>query len=103
VIPLHHTIPSQLPGEQRTIAFNSSMASVLMEVNNEPIYRFDEPGRGWAIPVFGGTYTHFIRLEESYLGGNLSITFGYTSNNSFAGHFKPVYIGSKTDLLFHEL
>jgi hypothetical protein len=73
-----------------------------MEVNNEPIYRFDEPGRGWAIPVFGGTYTHFIRLKESYLGGDLSITFGYTSNNSFAGHFKPVYCGgTKTDLL-HE-
>ena len=103
VISLHHTIPSQLPAEQRTIAFNSSMASVLVEVNNEPIYRFKGPERGWAIPVFGGTYTHFIRLEESYLGGDLSITFGYTSNNSFAGHFKPVYIGSKTDLLFHEL
>ncbi|MDN5334958.1 MAG: hypothetical protein PWP59_2220 [Sphaerochaeta sp.] len=103
VITLHYTIPSQLPAERRTIAFNSSMASVSVKVNDEALYSFEGPQKGWAVPVFGGTYTHFIRLEEAHLGGELSITFGYTSNNSFAGHFKPVYNGTKTDLLFHEL
>ncbi len=103
VISLHYTIPSQLPAENRTIAFNTSMASVLVKVDNETIYSFEGPNKGWALPVFGGTYTHFIRLDESYLGSELSIIFGYTSNNSFAGNFKPVYNGTKTDLLFHEL
>ncbi len=100
---LHNTIPETLPTERRTIAFNSSMASVVVAIDKEEIYRFLGPDRGWARPVYGGTYTHFIRIEEEHLGKALDITFQYTSNNAFAGHLKPIYNGSKTDLLFHEL
>ncbi|MGH0054419.1 MAG: diguanylate cyclase domain-containing protein [Sphaerochaetaceae bacterium] len=103
VFTLHYTIPSQLPEDRRVIAFNSSMASVSAMVDGNEIYRFEGPQKGWARPVFGGSYSHFVRLEQEDLGKELQLRFIYTSNNSFAGHFKPVYNGSKTDLIFHEL
>ena len=93
------TIPQNLARHINTIAFDTSMTSVQATIEGEEVYAFLGPSKGWARPVYGGSFTHFIRLGEADLGKELSLTFHYSSNNAFAGNLMPILLGSKASLL----
>lgn len=98
-------LPNDFPNHHIAIAVDTSMCSLLVKVEDELIYSFTGPQKGWKRPVFGGSTTHFIRIDDQYRGKELSLIFSYSSNNAFAGHIKPILAGSKASLLltkFHE-
>lgn len=95
-------LPSSFPNHNTAIAVDTSMSSLLVQVDGLVIYRYEGQQKGWARPVFGGSTPHFIRLDDSYRGKVLSLVFEYTSNNSFAGHIHEVRAGSKASLILSE-
>lgn len=97
-----YTLPSSFPNHNTAIAVDTSMCSLVVDVDGKVLYRYEGPAEGWARPVYGGSTPHFIRLDDSYQGKTLSLTFEYTSNNSFAGHIHEVRAGSKASLILSE-
>lgn len=97
-----YTLPSSFPNHNTAILVNTSMSGLIVEVDGTIIYRYEGPVQGWARPVYGGSTPHFIRLDDAYQGKTLSLTFEYTSNNSFAGHIREVRAGSKASLILSE-
>jgi diguanylate cyclase (GGDEF)-like protein len=92
-------LPAELPNHHTAIAVDTSMSSLLVKVDDELIYSFTGPKKGWKRPVYGGATTHFVRIDDRFQGKKLSLIYAYTSNNSFAGHIRPVLAGSKASLL----
>ncbi len=79
------------------------MTSLEVLVEGESLYRFDATGSPWIRPVYGGGYSHFIRLPDWTRGKKLVLRMVFSSNNSFAGHIAAPELGSKASALLDQL
>lgn len=96
---LRAKLPAALDAHINTLAIDTSMTSLRAEIDGQTIYEFAGPKQGWKRPVFGGAFTHFIRLDSEHLDKELSLFLSYTSNNAFAGNIRPILLGSKASLI----
>ena len=92
-------LPETFPNHNTCIAIDTSMTSLEVIVDGKSLYQFQGPNKGWKRPVFGGSYTHFIRLPDEMQGKELSLVYNFTSNNAFSGHIKAPVLGSKASLI----
>ncbi len=93
------TLPPLLPNSNICLNVESSMAALDVFLDGDKIYSLEGPGKGWKRPVFGGNFANFIRLPEDALGKELTLTYRFTSNTSFAGNIKAPVMGSKASLI----
>lgn len=92
-------LPDSFPNHNTCLAIDTSQTSLVVMVDDKELYRFEGPGKGWTRPVFGGSMSHFIRLDDSARGKELKLIYAFTSNNNFAGNVKIVQAGTKASLL----
>lgn len=92
-------LPSVFPNNNTCINVESSMAALDVFLEGEKIYSLEGPGKGWALPVFGGNFANFIRIPNGAKGKRLTIEYHFTSNTPFAGSIQAPVMGSKASLI----
>ncbi|MDD3904300.1 MAG: diguanylate cyclase [Sphaerochaeta sp.] len=95
-------LPDIFPNHNTCLSIDTSMTSLEVFVEGKNIYSFRGPEKGWNRPVFGGSFTHFIRLPDEFRGKELSLVYNFTSNNVFSGNIKAPLLGAKSSLILRK-
>jgi diguanylate cyclase (GGDEF)-like protein len=93
-------LPETFPNHNTSLSINTAGSSLEVLVDGKSLYRFDDTGSPWPIPVYGGSATHFIRLEDWTRGKPLVLKMVFSGNSAFSGHIALPVIGTKaTEIL----
>ena len=97
------TLPLEYPNHNTCLAIETGMSSFELQVDGQSLYRFDATGSPWKVPVYGGGFSHFVRLPDWTRGKEIALKMEFSSNNSFAGNIRVPELGSKASVLLEQL
>ncbi|AEV30044.1 diguanylate cyclase (GGDEF) domain-containing protein [Sphaerochaeta pleomorpha str. Grapes] len=96
------TLPLEYPNNNTCFAIETGMCSLELLVEGQSLYRFDATGSPWKVPVYGGGFSHFVRLPNWTRGKEITLKMEFSSNNSFAGNIRIPELGSKASVLLEQ-
>ena len=95
-------LPMEYPNNNTCLAIETGMSSLELLVDGQSLYRFDATGSPWKVPVYGGGFSHFVRLPDWTRGKEITLKMEFSSNNSFAGNIRVPELGSKASVLLEQ-